>query len=74
MVRVASEYGDWVGFVPVSSLEAPREGEILIRAPIVEVQGDRLFARIPGESLSSTLSVHALSCLKSVDLFEARRT
>ena len=62
MVRVASEYGDWVGFVPVSSLEAPREGDTLVRALIVEVQGDRLLARIPGESLSSTLSVHALSC------------
>jgi len=73
LVRVASEFGDWVGFVPVSSL-AGKEGESLIRALVVEVQGDRFLARIPGEALSSTLSVHALSCLKSVDPIEGGRT
>jgi len=73
LVRVASELGDWVGFVPVSSLES-NEGESLIRALIVEVQGDRFLARIPGESLSGTLSIHALSCLKSVDSNQGGRT
>ena len=73
LVRVASEFGDWVGFVPVSSLEG-KAGESLIRALIVEVQGDRFLARIPGESLSSTLSMHALSCPKPVDPIEGGRT
>ena len=72
MVRVTSEFGDWVGFVSVSSLKDPvREGETLIRALVVEVQGDRFSARMPGESLSSTLSLNVLSQVRSVDPVEA---
>lgn len=72
MVRVASEFGDWVGFVPVSFLRDPiQEGETLVRALVVDVQGERFSARLPGESLASTLSVHVLSQVKSVDPVEA---
>ena len=72
MVRVASKFGDWVGFVSASSLKEPlSEGKTLIRALVVDIQGDRFSAKLPGESLSSTLLLSALSQVKSVDPVEA---
>jgi hypothetical protein len=71
MVRVTSKFGDWVGFVSASSLKEPlREGMTLIRALVVAVQGDRFSAKLPGESLSSTLLLGALSQVKSIDPLE----
>ena len=73
MVRVASEFGDWVGFVSVSSLKDPvSQGRTLIHALVIDVQGDRLSAMLPGESLSSTLLLTGLSQVESVDSVEAR--
>jgi hypothetical protein len=72
MVRVASEFGDWVGFVPVSSLrDSVRQGGTLIHALVVDIQGDRVFAALPGEALSSTLLLTGLSQVESVDSVEA---
>lgn len=72
MVRVASELGDWVGFVPAHFLRDPiKEGKTLIRALVIDVQGDRLSARPPGESLSSTLLLTDLSRVESIDSVEA---
>jgi hypothetical protein len=72
MVRVASESGYWVGFVPAHSLKEPiTVGTTLIRALVIDVQGDRLTARPPGESLSSTLLLTDLSRVESVDSVEA---
>ena len=72
MVRVASEYGDWVGFVPVTSLKDPvSQGRTLIPARVLDIQGDRVLATLPGESLSSTLLVTGLSQVESVDSVEA---
>ncbi len=72
MVRVASEFGDWVGFVPASSLKDPvRQGRTLIPALVIDVQGDRLGAMLPGESLSRTVLWTALSQVDSVDSVEA---
>jgi hypothetical protein len=75
MVRVASETGYWVGFVPASCLKDPvREGRTSIPALVIDVQGDRLSAMLPGASLSSTLLVTALSRVESVDSVEAGPT
>jgi hypothetical protein len=69
MVRVASEHGYWVAFVSAHSLKDPiRERKTLIRALVIDVQGDRLSVRPPGESLSSTLLLTDLSRVESVDL------
>lgn len=72
MVRVASEFGDWVGFVPESSLKDPvRQGRTLIPALVIDVQGDRLSAMLPGAALSSTVLLTTLSQVESVDSVEA---
>jgi hypothetical protein len=72
MVRVASEFGDWVGFVSASSLKDPvSQGRTLIRALAIDVQGDRVSAMLPGESLSRTLLVTVLSQVESGDSVEA---
>jgi len=55
-VRLSSAIKEWVGFVPVSVLQAPiLEGETKIRVFVVEVQNDRFSAKIPGEGIGSTL-------------------
>ena len=72
MVKVASEFGDWVGFVPETSLKHPvSEGRTLIPARVIDIQGDRVLAALPGESLSSTLLMTGLSQVESVDSVEA---
>jgi hypothetical protein len=54
MIRVHSDRGDWVGFVPVDSLREPvEEGESSVRAVLVDVQGERFRARIAGEPIAS---------------------
>ncbi|MCI0490393.1 MAG: hypothetical protein L0229_27685 [Blastocatellia bacterium] len=56
MVRVQSKLGDWVGFVPATSLKEPvLTGETLISALIIDVRDGRFSARIPGESVTKTL-------------------
>lgn len=55
-VRLTSSLGEWVGFVPVSFLEKPIiEGETRIRVLVVDVQGDKFSARVPGEGISGSL-------------------
>jgi hypothetical protein len=75
MVRVVSQSGYWVGFVPASALKDPiPEGRTLIQALVIDVQGERLSAMLPGASLSSTLLLTGLSQVESVDPVEAGPT
>jgi hypothetical protein len=53
MVRVESESGSWLGFVPVSSLrDSFLEGTTFVSAVVVEVRGDRFTARLPGHPIT----------------------
>ncbi len=55
-VRIQSSLGEWIGFVPATTLQEPiEEGETKIRVVIVEVLEDRFSAKIPGESIGKTL-------------------
>ena len=57
MVRIDSEGAQWVGFVPVESLQQPvTHGSTYVRAVIVNVIGSRLEARVPGEPVASRLA------------------
>lgn len=62
MIRVASDQGDWVGFVPVDSLREPVEkGNSSVRAVLVDVEGDGFRARIAGEPVASSFFEGRLS-------------
>jgi hypothetical protein len=53
MVRVESESGSWLGFVPVSFLRDPlQEGATFISAVVVEIRGDCFTARLPGHPVT----------------------
>lgn len=57
MVRIESDGAPWVGFVPVESLQQPiTQGSTYVRAVIVNVTGNRLEARVPGEPVASRLA------------------
>jgi hypothetical protein len=56
MARVHSELGDWVGFVPATSLKEPvLSGATQISALVIDVKNGRYSARIPGEAVTKTL-------------------
>lgn len=49
MVRVYHDHGVWFGFVDESNLRQPvSSGRTEIVAIVEDVQGDRIFARLPG--------------------------
>jgi hypothetical protein len=53
LVRVPSDRGIWVGFVPTSALrDAPLVGETFVSAVVIEVHDDRFSARVPGHAVT----------------------
>jgi hypothetical protein len=53
LVRVSSDRGEWVGFVPVSSLREPVPlGPTFVRAVVTEIHDDRFSARLPGHAVT----------------------
>lgn len=73
LVRVQGETPEsWVGFVPIWYLQEPVEkGTTKIRAVVVELQGDRFVARIPGHSVASQVVVEAVERATPVGALEA---
>ena len=57
LVRVLLEAEEWVGFVPLGQLQSPTtEGQTMVRAEVVEVNGETFRAKIQGHPLAlSTL-------------------
>jgi hypothetical protein len=54
MVRVETESGTWLGFVPVDFLrDSVAEGSTFIRATVDEIRGDRFSARLPGHPVTA---------------------
>ena len=52
MIRIATDFGDWVGFVDVKALREPiAEGATTVRGTIVEVEGETFSAALPGHSV-----------------------
>jgi len=53
MVRVESESGRWLGFVPVAFLREPiEEGPTFISAVVAEIRGACFTARLPGHPVT----------------------
>ncbi|SRR5258706_1595279 len=53
LVRVPSDFGEWVGFVPVEALhDAINEGSTFVRATITDVRDDRFTVHLPGHSVT----------------------
>lgn len=53
MVRVESESGSWLGFVPVSLLRDPvEEGSTFVSAIVSEIRGASFTARLPGHPVT----------------------
>lgn len=54
MVLVQSDFGEWLGFVPVTSLKQPvLRGDSLIAALVVNVNCQEFSVKLPGESLNN---------------------
>lgn len=72
MVRIRSEYGEWLGFVPIYALREPvSEGATFVRAVITRVEGSRFNARIAGEAVTSS---HFEGTLSRVEPIAALQT
>lgn len=72
IVRVHSEYGDWVGFVPVQSLREPvTEGSTYVRAVITELCDGRFVAKIAGEPVASSTFEDTLSRVEPIAALQA---
>jgi hypothetical protein len=72
LVRVDGEPESWVGFVPVWYLHEPVEqGATKIRAVVVELQGERFVARIPGHPVASRLVVEPVERATPLGALEA---
>jgi hypothetical protein len=68
-VRLTSDLGEWVGFVPVSYLEEPKtEGRTRIRVLIVDVEGDTFNVRVPGEGISGSMFGDLISKGQMIDI------
>jgi hypothetical protein len=71
MVRVHSQFGNWLGFVPASSLKDPiLEGETLVPALIVDITDGSFLAKLPGEAVTNTLYAGSISKVQPVDTLQ----
>ncbi len=71
MVRIRINGEEWLGFVHVSMLkENIMEGKSEISAEIVDIKGNKVYVRIPGESVNRTLFLIAKSEIGRFDSFK----
>lgn len=74
-VRIASDSGEWLGYVPVSYLQEPiLEGQTKIRALIVDVSQDTFCAKIPGERVAGKFYGALISRAQAFDPVPARHS
>jgi hypothetical protein len=72
LVRINSDRGPWVGFVPVAALREPvAEGSTAVRAVIVRVQGSRFNAKVAGEPVTASLVEGTLSRVEPIAALQA---
>jgi hypothetical protein len=71
LVRIRSDFGEWVGFVAVESLrDSITEGETYIRGIIIDVRDDRFEVNLPGHPVTPSIfqgSVARVQPLGSVE-------
>jgi len=67
-VRVALSQGDWLGFVPIDSLQEPiLKGSTFVGARVIAVNGERFQASLPGEALTPALFEGPIARVGRVD-------
>ena len=72
IVRINSDRGPWVAFVPVDALREPiTEGSTAVRAVIVRVQGGRFKAKVAGEPVTSSVYEGTLSRVEPIAAVQA---
>ncbi len=73
IVRVSSDAGGWVGFVPSWYLRDPHmeHGKTFIKGVVEEVHTGSYTARLPGHYLTSSLFTGAASQVQRVDTLAA---
>ena len=68
IIRMTSQFGNWMGFVPASTLKDPiPQGSTLVTALVVDIQNERLSAKLPGEALLNTLFEDLVSRAQPLD-------
>ena len=71
-VRIRSEQGEWVGFVPVDALREPVDvGSTYVRAVITQVEGARFYAKVAGEPVTSSRFEGTLSGVEPIAAVQA---
>lgn len=56
MVLIPSDFGDWLGFVPVFSLKDDiLEGETKVKAVVFDIENGIFRAVLPGDAVAGTL-------------------
>lgn len=72
MVRITSDLGEWLGFVPIWSLREPlQEGKTYIKGIVETVEEDRFTARLPGHSIDSSRFAGSISRVERVGTVQA---
>jgi hypothetical protein len=72
MVRIHSDHGEWVAFVPVDALrDSILEGSTFVRAVIVRVNGGHFNAKVAGEPVTSSLFEGTLTRVEPIAALQA---
>lgn len=72
IVKIRSERGEWVAFVPADALKEPiTEGSTFVRAVIVRVQGNTFNAKVAGEPLTSSFFEGSLTKVTPIAALQA---
>jgi hypothetical protein len=71
MVRLHSQFMDWLGFTSVNHLKDPiLEGKTCIRILILDIKDNRFFARVPGEGIANDLYNDVVSSVQACDVVQ----
>lgn len=73
LVRVESDFGEWVGFVPVELLRDPiAEGSTYIRGTITDVDDDRFWIRFGGHAVTPSAFAASVARVQPIGSVETR--
>ncbi|HVR37612.1 MAG TPA: hypothetical protein VMU84_00840 [Thermoanaerobaculia bacterium] len=72
LVRVCSDFAEWVGFVPIEILrDSLLEGETFIRGTITDVQNDRFEVYFAAHAVTSNVFAGSVAKVEALGSVEA---
>lgn len=72
LVRVKSDFGEWLGFVPVEALrDRVVEGQTFVRGTITDIQDDRFEVMLPGHAVTPNTFAGDISRIQLIGSVEA---